>query len=205
MRANRSRALRERYLPMSRDPLWTLLAERALHTGQRITLSSGKVSSFYFDCKPVTLSAAGAPLVGDAFVKALDAVPGGVAAVGGLTHGADPIIGAVMLRAFAQGRALDGFYVRKQPKSHGTRRLIENPPPPGTRVVIVEDVVTSGKSALKAVDEARSAGCEVAGVIALVDRQDGGAATIRAYVPHYAALYTRDDFPQIETGAGDLA
>ena len=108
---------------MTKDPLWALLAERALHTGQHITLSSGKESTYYFDCKPVTLSAAGAPLVGDAFVNALEGLPGDVTAVGGLTHGADPIIGAVMLRAFARGRALDGFYVRKQPKSHGTRRL----------------------------------------------------------------------------------
>ena len=182
---------------MTNDPLWSLLAERSLHTGQRITLSSGKESTFYFDCKPVTLSAGGAPLVGDAFLRALDGLPPDVSAVGGLTHGADPIIGALMLRAFAHGRALDGFYVRKQPKAHGTRRLIENPPPSGTRVVIVEDVVTSGKSALKAVDEARLAGCEVVGVIALVDRQDGGAATILADVPHYIALYKRDDFPQI--------
>ena len=185
---------------MRRDPLWKLLAERALHTGQRITLSSGKISNFYFDCKPVTLSAAGAPLVGDAFVTALAALPDDVTAVGGLTHGADPIIGAIMLRAHAGGRALDGFYVRKQPKSHGTQRLIENPPPTGARVVIVEDVVTSGKSALKAVAEARAAGCEVVGVIALVDRLDGGAEAIRAEVPHYAALYARDDFPQIGSG-----
>ena len=186
---------------MHRDPLWKLLADRALHTGQRITLSSGKISDFYFDCKPVTLGAAGAPLVGDAFVDALGAFPDDVTAVGGLTHGADPIIGAVMLRAHARGRALDGFYVRKQPKSHGTQRLIENPPARGARVVIVEDVVTSGKSALKAAAEARAAGCDVAGVIALVDRLDGGAEAIRAQVPRYAALYTRDDFPQI--GAGD--
>lgn len=183
---------------MTNDPLWSLLAERALHTGQRITLSSGKESTYYFDCKPVTLSAAGAPLVGDAFVDVLERLPGDVDAVGGLTVGADPIIGAVMLRAFARGRALDGFYVRKQPKAHGTRRPIENPPQPGARVVIVEDVVTSGGSALKAVDAARQAGCEVVAVLALVDRQDGGAATIREHVPHYAALYKRDDFPQIE-------
>ena len=190
---------------MKNDPLWSLLAERALHTGQNITLRSGKVSTYYFDCKPVTLSAAGAPLVGDAFLGALDGLPGDIAAVGGLTHGADPIIGAVMLRAFAHGRALDGFYVRKQPKSHGTRRLIENPPPSGTRVVIVEDVVTSGKSALKAVDEARQAGCDVAGVIALVDRQDGGAEAIRARVANYVALYSREDFPQIDAGERSLA
>ena len=185
---------------MTNDPLWALIAERALHTGKRITLSSGKESTYYFDCKPVTLSAAGAPLVGDAFLRALDGLPADVSAVGGLTHGADPIIGALMLRAFASGRALDGFYVRQQPKAHGTRRLIENPPPAGTRVVIVEDVVTSGKSALKAVDEARLAGCEVVAVIALVDRQDGGARTISAAVPHYVALYERDDFPQIAAG-----
>ncbi len=193
---------------MPNDPLWTLLAERALHTGGRLTLSSGKPSIYYFDCKPVTLSADGAPLVGDAFVKALDALPAEtlpaqVRAVGGLTHGADPIIGAAMLRAAAQGRPLDGFYVRKQPKTHGTMRLIENPPPSGTRVVIVEDVVTSGRSALKAVAEAQKAGCIVAGVIALVDREEGGAEAIRAQVPGYVALYSRRDFPQIADAAAD--
>ena len=187
---------------MPNDPLWKLLADRALHTGRRLTLSSGKASTYYFDCKPVTLSADGAPLVGDAFVKALDALPpdtlpAQVRAIGGLTHGADPIIGATMLRAAAQGRPLDGFYVRKQPKTHGTMRLIENPPPPGTRVVIVEDVVTSGRSALKAVDEAQKAGCIVAGVVALVDRDEGGAEAIRGQVPGYVALYSRRDFPQI--------
>ena len=76
-------------------------------------------------------------------------------------------------------------------------RLIENPPPPGTRVVIVEDVVTSGRSALKAVDEVQKAGCIVAGVIALVDRDEGGAEAIRGQVPGYVALYSRRDFPQI--------
>ena len=187
---------------MPNDPLWKLLADRALNTGRRQTLSSGKASTYYFDCKPVTLSADGAPLVGDAFVEALDALPASalpaqIRAVGGLTLGADPIIGATMLRAAAQGRRLDGFYVRKQPKTHGTMRLIENPPPPGTRVVIVEDVVTSGGSALKAVAEVEKAGCIVAGVIALVDREEGGAVAIRARVPGYVALYSRRDFPQI--------
>jgi len=187
---------------MPDDPLRKLLADRALHTGRRLTLSSGKASTYYFDCKPVTLSADGAPLVGDAFVQALDALPASalpaqIRAIGGLTHGADPIVGATMLRAAAQGRPLDGFYVRKQPKTHGTMRLIENPPPPGTRVVIVEDVVTSGSSALKAVDEAQRAGCIVAGVIALVDRDEGGAEAIRRQVPGYVALYSRRDFPQI--------
>ena len=93
---------------MTKDPLWALLAERALHTGQHITLSSGKESTYYFDCKPVTLSAAGAPLVGDAFVNALEGLPGDVTAVGGLTHGADPIIGAACcapLRAGARSTA----------------------------------------------------------------------------------------------------
>ena len=107
----------------------------------------------------------------------------------------------MMLRAHERGLSLEGFYVRKEPKKHGTQRRIENPPPTGTKVVIVDDVVPTGNSLLKAVTEARNAGCEVVGVITLVDREEGGAERIREVVPNYVPLYTRHDFPRIDSVA----
>jgi orotate phosphoribosyltransferase len=181
-----------------RGALRDLLVRRALRTGRKIVLSSGRESNFYFNCKPVTLSSDGASLVADAFLDKLEDFPDAVTAVGGKTIGADPIIGAMMMRALEHGRRLEGFYVRDKQKTHGTKELIANAPPPTTPVVIVEDVVTTGKSTIEAIEAAQAAGCTVVGVIALMDRQEeDGAANIRARVPHYAAIFTRADFPEI--------
>ena len=181
-----------------RGALRDLLVRRALRTGRKIVLSSGRESNFYFNCKPVTLSSDGASLVADAFLDKLEDFPEAVTAVGGKTIGADPIIGAMMMRALEHGRRLEGFYVRDKQKTHGTKELIANTPPPTTPVVIVEDVVTTGKSTIEAIEAAQAAGCTVVGVIALMDRQEeDGAANIRARVPHYAAIFTRADFPEI--------
>ena len=175
-----------------------VLAQRALRTCQKVTLSTGRVSNFYFNCKPVTLSSDGASLVADAFLDKLKLLPQPVAAVGGRTLGADPIVGAMMMRALERGQHLEGFYVREKQKTHGTKERIANAPRPNARVVIVDDVVTTGGSVIDAIDAAQAAGCIVVGVIVLVDRQEeGGEARIRARVPHYFALYTRHDFPEI--------
>ena len=185
----------------TRRNLRDLLDHRSARTGE-ITLTTGAKSNFYFDCKPVTLSADGAYLVGMAFLDALERLPERPQAVGGLTHGADPIVSAMVVLSHVRGCPIDGFYVRKEPKRHGTKSRIENPPAPGARVVIVDDVVTSGGSLLRAVEEARSAGCEVVGVLALVDREEqGGAARIRESVDAYIPLYTRSDFPRIASAA----
>lgn len=174
-----------------------LLDDRAARTGE-ITLSNGAKSNFYFDCKPVTLSADGAYLTGTAFLDALDQLPERPDAVGGLTHGADPIVSAMVALSHVQGRPIQGFYVRKELKGHGTKRRIENPPKSGSRVVIVDDVVTTGGSLLKAVQGAREAGCAVIGAMALVDREEqDGAANIRQVVDSYVPLYRRSDFPRI--------
>lgn len=184
-----------------KDSLRDLLAKRALRVagpGESFTLSTGRKSTFYFNCKPVTLSSDGASLVADGFLDELKSLPEPVAAIGGRTLGADPIVGAVMMRALERGVRLEGFYVREKQKAHGTKELIANAPTPGTKVVIVDDVVTTGKSVIEAVDAAREAGCVVVGVIALMDRlEEGGDANIRARVPYYTALYTRHDFPEI--------
>ena len=185
----------------TRGMLRDLLDARAARTGE-ITLSNGAKSNFYFDCKPVTLSADGAYLTGTAFLDALDQLPERPEAVGGLTHGADPIVSAMVALSHVQGRPIQGFYVRKEAKRHGTKRRIENPPESGAKVVIVDDVVTTGGSLLKAVQEAREAGCEVVGAMALVDRQEqDGEANIRREVDAYIPLYTRRDFPRIADAA----
>jgi len=173
--------------------LRSLLAKRALIVGP-ITLSNGSHSNHYFDCKRVTLSSEGAGLVGEAVLDAIQSLAEKIEAVGGLTHGADPIIGAVMMEARQRGISLNGFYVRKEPKNHGTRNLVENAPLKGSNVVIVDDVVTAGGSVLKAIEVVEREGCKVVAVITLVDRLEGGGDKIRARAKRYIPLYTLDDF-----------
>ena len=180
----------------TRRALRDLLDRRAARTGD-VVLATGATSNFYFDCKLVTLSAEGAWLAGTAFLDALDDLSERPAAVGGLTHGADPIVSAMVALSHARNRPIDGFYVRKEPKRHGTRQRLENPPPPGAKVVIVDDVVTSGGSLLKAAAEARAAGCAVIAAMALVDRgEQDGAARIRREIETYVPIFTRQDFPR---------
>jgi orotate phosphoribosyltransferase len=103
-------------------------------------------------------------------------------------------MGAVMMEARQRGVSLNGFYVRKEPKYHGTRNLVENAPLKGSNVVIVDDVVTAGGSVLKAIEVAEREGCKVVAVITLVDRLEGGGDKIRARAKRYIPLYTLDDF-----------
>jgi orotate phosphoribosyltransferase len=173
-----------------------LLAQRSL-LRQRVRLSSGKESNFYFDCKRVTLHPEGASLVADGMLDVIDRLPEKPGAIGGKTMGADPILGAVMMRAWERGQRYESFYVRKEPKKHGTQQWIENPPASGTAVVIVEDVVTSGASALDAVDRAEAIGCRVLAVIGVVDREEGGAEAIRKRCPHFSALLRFSEFPEL--------
>lgn len=181
------------------DALKALLSDLAVVRG-RITLSSGAESDYYFDCKRVMLSAQGAPLVGEAVLAAIKSLPERPTAIGGLTHGADPIIGAAMMKAADDGFHLDGFYVRKEPKKHGTQQVVENPPPAGTPVVIVDDVVTKGGSIVKAIEGIEHAGCRVVGIIVLIDRLEGGADVVRARAPEatYLPIFTLRDFLHIE-------
>jgi orotate phosphoribosyltransferase len=173
-----------------------LLAKRSLLL-ERVTLSNGQESDFYFDCKRVTLHPEGASLVADAFLEIISSLPEKPAAIGGRTLGADPILGAVMMRALERGQKYATFYVRKEPKKHGTKQWIENPPEKGTAVVIVDDVITTGKSALEALEKAEAIGCRVVAVIGLVDREQGGAQAIRAHCPHYFPLFHISEFPQL--------
>jgi orotate phosphoribosyltransferase len=137
-------------------------------------------------------------LVADAFLENLALFPHPVTAVGGLSLGADPIVVSMMMRGKQRGLKLESFLVRGKQKDHGLKDRIANAPTRGTRVVIVDDVVTTGSSTLAAIHAAKEIGCVIEGVIVLMDRlEDNGAANIRAEVENYHAVYTRRDFPEI--------
>src|SRR5678815_2970515 len=142
--------------------LLELLRTRAF-AEREVTLSSGKKSNFYIDCKQVSLDAEGACLIGELFHAVIDEVAPDAVAVGGLTLGADPLATATSLISFQRGRPRAAFIVRKEPKGHGTNQWLETTKlAPGARVVVLEDVVTTGASTLKAIERVRLAGLEVA-------------------------------------------
>lgn len=164
-----------------RARLIAILVRRSLAFG-RFTLASGATSAFYVDVRKTSLDAEGAEILGrlalDAFAD--DLAGGRIDAVGGLTLGADPIVIAVLLEARRRGHALDGFLVRKAQKAHGQENLIEGNLSRGARALVVEDVCTSGESALQAVRAARAAGAEVMGAWCVVDRASGGREALAA-------------------------
>lgn len=155
-----------------RQHLLDLLCQLAYQEGDFI-LSSGQRSSYYINGKQVTLHPQGALAIGRIFLSQL---PTDVQAVAGLTLGADPIVSAVSVVSAYEHRPIPALIIRKEPKGHGTRAYIEGPSlPAGASVVVLEDVVTTGQSALKAVERLRQAGYSVNQVMALVDRQQGGS------------------------------
>jgi orotate phosphoribosyltransferase len=161
----------------ARTNLLGLLAERAYRHGS-FTLASGRSSHHYVNCKPVSLSGPGLALLGRLL---LAQVEDGAIAVAGLTLGADPLVSAVAMQAALEGRSLDALIVRKEAKGHGTGAWLEGPlPAPGSRITVLEDVVTTGGSALKAVRQLQEAGYVVERVVAIVDRQEGGAEAMVA-------------------------
>jgi orotate phosphoribosyltransferase len=174
-----------------RNRLIELFRQRALKFGE-FTLASGKKASYYLDGKQITLHSEGLKLVSDGLLELLAAVD--FQAIGGMSIGADPIIGGVLAAAGAQGRDLVGFLVRKESKGHGTQRYIEGPVRPGMKVVIVDDVVTTGGSSLLAIDRIQEFGCEVVQVVAIVDRMEGGAANVAARNLPLTSLLTIQDF-----------
>ena len=162
-----------------RDRLIELLKRDALKEGQ-FTLASGRTSHYYVNGRKVTLSSEGAAMIGAGVLECLANHPE-VKAVGGLTMGADPIVGATLARAGISGHLrLDGFLVRKEAKAHGTGSRVEGPLSPGSIVAIVDDVATTGGSSLQAVDAVEAMGCKVALVIVVLDRLEGAAAAFEA-------------------------
>lgn len=159
-------------------------------------MSSGNESDFFIDCKPVVLLARGHVLVGEALLTRIRDLPGSVEAVAGVELGGCPLASAVAYASAGRGHALDAVYIRKTTKEHGTRKMLEGTDglSPGARLAIVEDTVTTGGSTLRAVNAVREAGFEVAGVVAVVDRLEGGAAAIADAGVRFDALYDRNDF-----------
>jgi len=175
----------------TRRKLIQMIKERALFF-QLVKLSSGKKSNFYIDAKQVTLSAEGSYLVAKLILHLIK--KDNVEAIGGPTIGADPIVGAVIQLGYLNNLPLKGFIVRKNPKGHGMQRYVEGPPlKEGTRVAVIDDVVTTGRSTLKAVRVMKEMGCEVVKVIALVDRKEGAEELLKDNGFILTSLLTRDD------------
>ncbi len=162
---------------------------------REVTLASGRKSNFYFDGKQTTLHARGGLLVGQAFWNEVKQFDGPIAGVGGLTLGADPIATATSIAAQLEGSSIHAFIIRKEPKGHGTGQWLEGRKnlPPGSRVVIVEDVTTTGDSSLKAVERAKEEGLEVVGIVTLVDREEGAREAIEGAGQILRTIFTKSE------------
>jgi len=175
-----------------KEALIALIRHKALKYGN-FTLASGKKASYYLDGKQVTLDPTGAKLIAEGVLDLLreEEMPD---AIGGMSIGADPITAAVVTMSAVRGTPLLGFMVRKEPKGHGTNQYIEGPVQPGQRVVIVEDVVTTGGSSLQAIERVEAFGLKVARVIAIIDRMEGGAQAFAQRGYRLSSLLTIRDF-----------
>jgi orotate phosphoribosyltransferase len=176
--------------------LIALLAERSAKRGQ-FTLASGKQSTFYIDARLTTMSPEGLSIIGPFALSILRETGWHVNAVGGLTLGADPISYAISYASAASDQPLRAFTVRKETKAHGTGRLIEGPFKRGDRVAIIEDVITTGGSALRAIDVVQAADGIIAGVLALVDREEGGRQAIEKTGFPVVALVTATEIMSV--------
>lgn len=172
-----------------RAALADLLRERSLREG-KFTLSSGLLSDYYIDARTTTFSGRGQLLIGRLGLAALDRAGWSPDATGGLTLGADPVACAIAHAAALAGRRLDAFTVRKAPKGHGAGRRLEGGLPDGARVVVIEDTITTGSSALEAAAVLRDGGFTILGVLALIDREEGGRERITGAGYALESIYT---------------
>jgi len=175
-----------------RELLKSHILEKSLKFGD-FTLASGKKGTYYLDCRQITLDSVCAKLIGEGILELLQqgAMP---QAVGGMAIGADPITAAVITVAAYQNIPLKGFMVRKESKDHGTKKFVEGPLTTGDRVVIVEDVVTTGGSSFDAIEKVEALGITVDGVIAIIDRLEGGRELFEAKGYAFHSLFTVRDF-----------
>ena len=188
----------------SSDRLVTLLAERSARRGH-FTLASGRQSTLYIDARLTTMSPDGMVVIGPLALAVLRESTWAVTAIGGLTLGADPVSYAISYASAMTTHPLRAFTVRKEPKSHGTGKLIEGPFHEGDHVAIIEDVITTGGSALRAAEAIRAAGGIVSGVLALVDREEGGREAILAMgIPVIALVCASDIIAHISDNASNI-
>ena len=175
-----------------RARLGEVVRARSLILGKEMKLVSGRTSRFYFNMKETSFDPEGAHLIAELILAALEGRA--VDHIGGMEMGAVPIVACVSQRSFEIGRPIPSFFVRKAVKDHGTKRLVEGDLKPGARVVIVEDVTTTGGSALKAAEAVRALGCTVETVVTVVDRLEGAEANLAKHGLHLIALLTAEDF-----------
>ena len=176
-----------------KNELIHLLCQKSFKYSQATAfkLVSGRMSRFYVNCKPTTMSPRGMFLTGHLMFAAIQ--DSGASAVGGLTFGADPIAMATAFASELKGQPVNAFSIRKGQKDHGIVKWVEGDILPGEKVVVIDDVATTGGSTIKAIERARSEGLEVVRAVILVDRQEGGMDNIRAHVPNATAIITRDE------------
>lgn len=179
--------------------LLEILKERAFEK-KPVTLASGRKSNFYIDVKRVSLDPEGAALIGEGLFTLIQKNYSEAKLAGGLTLGADPLGAALAVISFQKGCPIPAFIVRKQPKSHGLQLWVEGGEGfgPGTAVVVLEDVVTTGKSALEAIEKIEPLGWRVLGVAAVVDRQEGGAENLKERGYSLYSLFRKEDFGILE-------
>ncbi len=175
-----------------RARLRDIIAAKSLLTGRNFTLASGKPSGFFFDMKKTMLDPEGANLIADLMLDVLETED--AAHVGGLAMGAVPLVAALCVKSFQRGRPLGCFYVRKETKDHGTESLVDGYLEAGAKVVILEDVTTTGGSAMKAVAAVTALGATASLVLSVVDRLEGAEEAFRAKGLRLVSLFTRDDF-----------
>lgn len=159
------------------------------------TLASGKQSNYYFNCKPTTLDPEGMNLIGAIIFDMVKDT--GITAAGGLTLGADPIANALSVISYQKGKPIKSFVVRKDVKDHGTKSAIEGNVSSGEKVVIIDDVITTGGSTITAIEHARKAGLSVEMVITLIDREEGGRENILKDVDHIKSILTRTEIMEL--------
>jgi len=171
-----------------------IILEKSYRKGT-FKLSSGRESDFYIDGKQTTLSAEGAYLCGKLIFQLIKKHPENIAAVGGMTLGADPLVTAASLVSFLENAPIPAFIVRKESKKHGTEAYLEGQKnmPPGCAVALLEDVVTTGGTLLKVIERVQNQGFKVAQIITIVDRQEGGAETLAEKGFKLEAIFTREE------------
>jgi orotate phosphoribosyltransferase len=176
-----------------KERLGEIILERSFKYSEDppFTLVSGRQSNFYFNCKPTTLDPEGMNLIGAIIFDMVK--DSGITAAGGLTLGADPIANALSVISYQKGKPIKSFIVRKDVKDHGSRSAIEGSVKAGERVLIIDDVITTGGSTITAIEQALKAGLIIDGVITLIDREEGGRENIERHIANVRSVLTRTE------------